>query len=119
MKSEIFKRKRAKRIKRSEEVRVGEDILISPSWQALLFDQTPMSVCPWPMHLKYPLEQGFSNLSVQKHPLGTLQLWVKKKKKRESTIEIMSPKTKKEFERPVPTSLVLGIWFAQRQRDSH
>lgn len=71
---ELFKRKKAKRTKRSQEVR--EKKSSSLPLRSILC-QTPMSdVGPSPSSV-LP-EQGFSKLSVQEGPLGTLQLWVKK-----------------------------------------
>lgn len=69
------KRKKAKRTKRSQEARAGEETLTTLSSQ-----RAPVSKItrrPWPTSLQCPLGQGFPDLSVQKDPLEAV-LWVEK-----------------------------------------
>ena len=81
------KENKAKKTKRSQAARAGEDNLVPLSLVHTLWD---------------PLEPGFSNLHVQRDPLG---LHTRGQEGSKPPVEIVSPRTKKETEGSVPAML--------------
>ena len=84
------KENKAKKTKRSQEARAGEDNLVPLSLVHTLWD---------------PLEPGFSNLHVERDPLGSPHQGQERSK---LPVEIVSPRTKKEAEVPVPEMLSIS-----------